>query len=51
MEKVFDISTATAERDLKLLKKIDFVRFEGAPKTGRYVLSEKAKEILEKNNT
>ena len=34
METSFDISTATAERDLSILKRIGIIAFKGAPKTG-----------------
>ena len=34
METSFDISTATAERDLSILKRIGIIVFKGAPKTG-----------------
>ena len=48
MEKFFNISTATAERDIFLLKKLDLIKFTGYPKTGRYVLTEKGKKIIKK---
>jgi len=47
MEQNFSISTATAERDLSILKRLDFVTFEGTPKTGKYVLTEKGRKIIE----
>ena len=47
MEKIFNISKATAERDIYLLKKIGLIRFIGSPKTGRYVLTEKGKMFFE----
>ena len=34
----FDVSVRTARRDLARLQEVGFVAFEGAPKTGRYVL-------------
>lgn len=46
MEKNFNISTATAERDLSILKRLGIVVFKGAPKTGRYILTEKGKKII-----
>ena len=46
MESVFSISTATAERDLTMLKRLGFIIFEGAPKTGKYILTEKGKKIF-----
>ncbi|MEW5936946.1 MAG: ATP-binding protein [Candidatus Thermoplasmatota archaeon] len=50
MEKTFEISTATAERDIALLKEADLILFEGPPKTGRYVLTEKGRKILEETD-
>ena len=47
LEQLFSISTATAERDLSILKRLGIVVFEGTPKTGRYVLTEKGKRIIE----
>ncbi len=47
MEKTFGISTATAERDIALLKEAELILFEGAPKTGRYILTEKGRKFLE----
>jgi len=47
MEQNFSISTATAERDLSILKRLDIVTFEGTPKTGKYVLTEKGRKIIE----
>ncbi|MFO7618185.1 MAG: hypothetical protein R6W91_00750 [Thermoplasmata archaeon] len=47
LEKSFEISTATAERDLAILKAAGLVHFEGAPKTGKYVLTSKAVMKLE----
>ena len=47
LEQAFSISTATAERDLSILKRLDIVVFEGTPKMGMYVLTEKGKKIIE----
>ena len=47
MERLFNISTATAERDLSILKRLNLIIFEGAHKTGRYILTNKGKKILE----
>jgi len=44
------IPKRTLERDIALLKDKGFVEFEGAPKTGRYVLTEKGKKIRVKFN-
>jgi ATP-dependent DNA helicase RecG len=46
VEKIFNISTATAERDLIILKKLGLIIFKGAPKTGKYILTDKGKEII-----
>ncbi|OFY96000.1 MAG: hypothetical protein A2309_02500 [Bacteroidetes bacterium RIFOXYB2_FULL_35_7] len=42
------ISEATAERHVTILKKIKFIEFNGAPKTGGYFLTEKLKKRLTK---
>ena len=48
----FGIERATAQRDMKLLKKIGFVKFEGASKTGKYIATEKIQNVkLNKNVT
>lgn len=41
----FQIERATAQRDMKILRDFGFVKFEGAPKSGRYVATEKTKNI------
>jgi len=46
VERLFNISTATAERDLSILKRLNLIIFEGAPKTGRYILTNKGKKIM-----
>ena len=43
----FDVSIRTLYKDMKRLWKWDVIRFEGAPKTGRYVLTEKGREMIE----
>jgi ATP-dependent DNA helicase RecG len=47
IEKTFGISTATAERDIALLKEAELIVFEGVPKSGRYVLTGKGRKMLE----
>lgn len=47
IERLNKISTATAERDITLLKKIGIIKFEGSKKTGRYVLTDKGKKLFE----
>jgi predicted HTH transcriptional regulator len=46
VEKLFNISTATAERDLMILKNLGLIIFKGAPKAGKYILTDKGKEII-----
>lgn len=46
IEKLFNVSRATAERDLSILKDLGLISFVGAPKTGRYVLTEKGKKLI-----
>jgi len=46
IESISKISIATAKRDASLLKKIGFIKFKGARKTGRYILTDKGKEII-----
>jgi ATP-dependent DNA helicase RecG len=41
------IPKRTLERDIALLKDKGFTEFEGAPKTGRYILTEKGKKTIE----
>jgi len=46
IENISKISPATAKRDISLLKKLDLIKFEGARKTGRYILTEKGKKMI-----
>jgi ATP-dependent DNA helicase RecG len=48
LQKLFHISDATVERDISLLRRLGIIRFEGAPKKGRYVLTEKGKSELQR---
>ena len=43
------IRRATAQRDMKILKEIGFVSFVDAPKTGKYMITGKLKQILYKS--
>lgn len=43
--KVFQLESKTVERDLKMLRNAGLVNFEGASKTGKYVVTEKVKQI------
>lgn len=46
LQKLFRISPATAERDISFLRVLGIITFEGAPKKGRYVLTEKGRSEL-----
>jgi len=46
IEEIFSVSFATAQRDIAILKNQGLIDFEGAPKTGRYILTEKGKDVL-----
>lgn len=46
IEKLGRVSTATAERDLSYLKRLGLIKFEGPPKTGTYVLTDKGKQLM-----
>lgn len=46
VEKINGVSRQTTERDIAILKKLDLIKFEGARKTGRYIFTEKAKQII-----
>jgi DNA-binding PadR family transcriptional regulator len=48
LEQLFGVSPATVERDISLLRRFDLIRFEGAPRKGRYVLTEKGKSELQR---
>jgi ATP-dependent DNA helicase RecG len=43
----FNVSIRTLYEDMKRLRKWDVIGFEGAPKTGRYVLTEKGRKMIE----
>ena len=43
----FDVTTRTLYEDMKELQNWDILKFVGAPKTGRYVLTEKGKKMVE----
>ena len=46
VKKNFGIERATAQRDMKYLKDADLVKFKGAAKTGKYVLTKKALQLF-----
>lgn len=47
LQKLFRISAATVERDISFLRGLGIIRFEGAPKKGRYVLTENGRAELQ----
>lgn len=47
LENVLGMTRATAKRSLALLKTSNLVIFSGAPKTGKYLLTEQAKHLIE----
>jgi ATP-dependent DNA helicase RecG len=47
VEKIFSISRATAKRDISVLKNCGLVEFIGSRKTGKYLLTERGKKIIE----
>ena len=46
-EKKFDVSTKTIKRDIKKLKDLDMITFEGAPKTGKYVVTPQGTDTIQ----
>ena len=42
----FKVTTRTIENDIGFLKQHELIAFEGAPKTGKYVLTEKGKTLI-----
>jgi hypothetical protein len=47
--KKYLIGRATAQRDMKILRDIKFIRFIGAPKTGKYMITKTLTQILNKS--
>jgi len=47
LAEVFSVSRRTIERDMELLKEKELIKFIGAPKTGRYILTEKGRKLWE----
>jgi len=47
LENILGMTRATAKRSLALLKTSNLVIFSGAPKTGKYLLTEQAKHLIE----
>jgi ATP-dependent DNA helicase RecG len=43
----FEVSERTIDNDIKFLRGLELIEFIGAKKTGRYVLTEKGKKIIE----
>lgn len=48
LQTLFRLSASTVERDISLLRRLGITRFEGAPKKGRYVLTENGKRELQR---
>ncbi len=47
LEDRFDVSHKTIKRDLKALKEMALITFVGAPKTGKYVLTQHGTRVIE----
>ena len=47
LKESFAIERATAQRDMKLLRDAGWITFIGAPKTGKYQLTEQGKQLLQ----
>ena len=47
LENILGMTRATAKRSLALLKTSNLVIFSGASKTGKYLLTEQAKHLIE----
>ena len=47
LKKNFAIKRATAQRDMKILRDAGWITFVGAPKTGKYQLTEQGKQLLQ----
>lgn len=50
MKDTFKISRATAQKRYDTAKKLGIIEFDGPPKTGKYILTDKGKKIVEKIN-
>jgi len=46
IENISRMSTITTKRDISLLKKLGLIKFTGARKIGRYILTDKGKKIM-----
>jgi ATP-dependent DNA helicase RecG len=46
MQRFLSISRASAHRDIFYLREMGLIRFEGAPKTGKYVLTQKGQKFI-----
>lgn len=42
-----DVSVRTVREDIRILKDIGLIEFKGPPKTGKYILTEKGKELFD----
>jgi predicted DNA-binding transcriptional regulator YafY len=50
LQRLFRVSASTVERDISLLRTLGIMRFEGAPKKGRYVLTENGRSELQRTD-
>jgi Mn-dependent DtxR family transcriptional regulator len=48
LQRLHNVSAATVERDISFLRRLGLVTFEGAPKKGRYVLTENGRSELQR---
>ena len=48
LSKMLDVSSRSIEKDIQLLKKHKFIRFEGSRKFGKYKLTEKYRKLKDK---
>jgi ATP-dependent DNA helicase RecG len=48
LQRLYNVSAATVERDVSFLRQLGLVTFEGAPKKGRYVLTENGRSELQR---
>jgi len=43
----FDVNPRTIEKDIKFMKEQNIIKFVGARKTGKYLLTEKGRKMIE----
>jgi ATP-dependent DNA helicase RecG len=47
---MFELTRTTAQRDIRMLKRADIVKFTGSNKSGKYILTDKGTELFNKFN-